>query len=351
MFKKTFQSLLSTKAAATDQLNQATTNHLLKTGLSRFMPPAQAATISDRILKWFESEKSSMEKPLFPPDFYEKYLNPEQEEITRTLQRNYNFSSYMVKVYLTTGLAMAGTLGIGYGMSPLVTSAGGSLLTFFGGFSTSLVGLYLFERTPPTISTETLNKGYMVHGWTNSFKRKLMFSSVVAGSALFVFPLIQLMNPAILPLAAVTSMLTMGGSAYYAYTRTPDEYKIWKSVLFGMGTGIIGVNTLALIAGPSVFMSACFSLGFYKGIKWLAIFQAYNSWKAVKAFEAGSYGHVDHVVDLYQRMRRLIKTVRRSARKLLGPYATQKAFWVYNEQSKKWEYKFINRLDLRDQGL
>jgi len=381
MFTKAFKSLASNKAA---------TSQLLKTTITQLVIPGQAALTSGRFLK---KPASLAPKPIFfPPQMKTSFHQPTpqfgfcqnpkpetpssgsagldnkiKEDLSKisiqfetmkdmTLQKNHNFSSYMAKAYLTTGFAMASTFGIGAALNPMITTFGSSFGTFFGGFWASLISLYRFENTPPTITTETLSNGTTVQSWTNSFKRKFIFSSVVTGSAFFLFPLMQLVNPAILPLAALTSMLTMGGSSYYAYTRSPDKFKIWESVLCGSLTGLIGVNMLALIAGPGALTAACFSQGFYQGMGLLTAFQAYNSYRAVKSFEGGNYGHLDHVVDLYQRVRSVVKAVPRNYRRIMekfygGPYYTHTAFWIYHEDTKTWEYKFIKKIDLRDNGL
>ena len=156
----------------------------------------------------------------------------------------------------------------------MITTFGGSFLTSFGGFWASLLSLHHFEKTPPTIITETLPDGEFVQRWTNSFKRMFIFSSVVAGSALFVFPLIQLMNPAIVGLAISTTFLTSVGSSLYTLSRRPGEFKIWESALYGSLTGLIGINVLPLIAGPGSLTAAGSSQGFYGVMRLIAAFHA-----------------------------------------------------------------------------
>jgi len=64
---------------------------------------------------------------------------------------------------------------------------------------------------------------------------------------------------------------------------------------------------LALMAGPGAFLAACFSPSFYGGMGLLAAFQAYNTKRAVKAFEAGNNDPNAYVVDLYKAIVRAYK--------------------------------------------
>lgn len=123
---------------------------------------------------------------------------------------------------------------------------------------------------------------------------------------------------------------------------------------------MIGVQLLSLLAtsifGPSLYPAACLSSGFYKGLGLLTVFQAYNTYRAVEAYKAGNYGHLDHVVDLYQRMRRAINTIFRTRRQVMdkiygGPYSTHQPYWVYSEETKTWNWEFKKKIDLHDKGL
>jgi len=213
----------------------------------------------------------------------------------------------MSRIYRTTGLSIAGSLGLSYIVAATsATVALNPFLTMFGGLALSIGGIVAINRIPPEIVVEKNAQNQMVEKWTNPLNRKLAFSAIIAGSGIMIAPFIRgllFVNPGIIPMAAGLSLLTMGGASLYAMYKPLGHFKAWESTLYGGLIGLIGMNVFSLILtamiGPNVFSIACSRVDMYVGLGLFSAFQALDTHLAVEAYKQGNYDHLMHVVNFF----------------------------------------------------
>jgi len=213
----------------------------------------------------------------------------------------------MSKIYRTTGLSIAGSLGLSYMLATTSTVITASpFLALFGGFAATIGGIIAMNRIPPEIVLEEGKPGVLVEKWKNPLSRQIAFTSIIAGSGVMLTPFMQsiiMVNPAIIPMAAGLSLFTMGGASLYAMSKPLGQFKAWESTLYSTLMGLIGMNVLSLILfatiGPNVFSLACGRIDLYLGLGLFTAFQAFDTHKAVQAFKEGNYDHLMHVVNFF----------------------------------------------------
>jgi len=227
------------------------------------------------------------------------------------ITKDASLNSFMAKIYTTTGLSVASSLGISYllATSPLVYTH--PFLLTFGGLAASITGIIAFNAMSPIIKREYVS-GQLIERWENSIPRKLAFATIIAGSGVMISPFmnaIMALNPGIIPMAVGLSFLVMGGSSIYSLKKPLGHFKTWESTLAGGLIGLVGMNLLSIlfhaIMGPNVFSYACSKVDLYIGLGLFSAFQAFDTQKAVRDFRSGRYDHLTHVISFFLNFKNL----------------------------------------------
>lgn len=229
------------------------------------------------------------------------------------IQKDTNLNKFMTKIYRTTGVSILGSLGLSALLSasvPFVMAH--PFATMLGGFVMSVAGIQGVSSIKPKIVQEKQPGGKIIENLQNPLIRKLAFLSFIGGSAISLSPLMGILmawNPAIIPMAAGISALTMGGASLYAMYKPLGHFKPWESTLYSTLLGLVGMNVASLLLtaciGPNVISMACSRVDLYVGLGLFTLFQAYDTHKAVEAFEAGNHDYLEHVVDFFLNFKNL----------------------------------------------
>jgi len=232
---------------------------------------------------------------------------PSGPNVNTIIESDINLNKFMSKIYRTTGLSIASSLGISYMLAASTAAVSMSpFVTIFGGLAMSIGGIVAMSRIQPQITLEKGAKGQMIEKWTNPPSRLAAFSAVIAGSGIMLSPFMQsllFINPGIIPMAAGLSIMTMGGASLYAMYKPLGQFKSWESTLYGGLVGLIGMNVLSLlttaIIGPNIFSLACSRVDMYIGLGLFTAFQAVDTQIAVQAYKDGNYDHLQHVINFF----------------------------------------------------
>jgi len=279
----------------------------LKSALLASKTPFQAALLQRSFARNFQKTQNRTDQPEIITPVQTTVPPVTGPTVDTLIRQDLNLNKFMSRIYSTTGLSIAGSLGFSYalamGSSAVVASP---FLALFGGLAMSIGGIVAMGRIPPQIVVEKDVKGKMVEKWTNSLGRKLAFSSIIAGSGIMLAPFMKgliMINPAIIPMAAGLSIFTMGGSSLYAMYKPLGQFKAWESTLYGTLLGLIGMNVCSLLVaaaiGPNIFSLACSRVDMYVGLGLFAAFQAMDTQLAVQAYQDGNYDHLQHVVNFF----------------------------------------------------
>jgi len=285
MFSTVFKTLSSKPLVA---------NPLFKSAFLASKTPFQAAVIQRSFSRHAPQRPpttttSQTKEEVFHP---EKEFVPKGPVVDQLIREDYNLNKFMTKIYRTTGLSIAGSLGLSYLLATTsVTIAMNPFVAVLGGLAMSIGGIVAMNRIPPQISLERVGNKE-VEKWTNPPSRQLAFSSIIAGSGIMISPFIQglcMVNPGIIPMAAGLSIFTMGGASLYAMYKPLGHFKAWESTLYSALIGMIGMNVLSLILtavmGPNIFSIACGRVDMYVGLGLFAAFRAMDTQVAVQAYK------------------------------------------------------------------
>jgi FtsH-binding integral membrane protein len=231
---------------------------------------------------------------------------PTAEEV---VQRDYNLSNYLNKIYKTTGLSICSSIGLSYLLSytylPLYHPFG----LLLGGAAMSLGGIFAFTSIPPNITVSHVD-GKTIENWTNPQSRLLSFAAIIAGSGITLSPfLTTISNPLAVPTAIGAAILILGGSSIYALKKPIGHFKTWEATLSGGLIGLLGINLLSIlfqaVVGPNLFTYTCMNVDMYVGLGLFTAFQAYDTNRAVREFQLGNFDHLSHVVQFFLNFKNL----------------------------------------------
>jgi len=301
MFASSFKALLS---------KPAMNNAAFKSTLFATKTPFQAALMQKSFARHFN--KASQEHKTSYTE--ETYVRPETivpppsgPNVSTIIESDINLNKFMSRIYRTTGLSIASGLGVSYMLAASTAAVSMSpFITMFGGLAMSIGGIIAMNRIAPEITLEKGPKGQMIEKWSNPPSRLAAFSAIIAGSGVMLSPFMQSLlfyNPAIIPMAAGLSVLTMGGASLYAMYKPLGQFKAWESTLYGGLVGLIGMNVISLLTaaviGPNIFSLACSRVDMYVGLGLFTAFQAVDTQLAVQAYKEGNYDHLQHVVNFF----------------------------------------------------
>ncbi len=188
-----------------------------------------------------------------------KALQNETKDETHVgrMQQNNGLRNFLLKVYLTTGAGIAGTLVVSYATAPIVFTVGFFTTAAIGLISSlaSIVGLGMttYEVKEHTISG--VSRCYTVQ----STGRKLAFAGLVTGMGISLSPLIGLVmaiDSTVVPVAGLATLSTVAGASYYAYSRKDDKIQSWGPALYGSLSGLLLTN-IVCFAMQLTNMSRC----------------------------------------------------------------------------------------------
>ena len=181
---------------------------------------------------------------------------------------NVGLSDFLGRVYKTTGLSVAASLGGSYALAALLGPAafGPALI---GGLVTSLGAMFAMYKIQPSTQRDAAGRLLTV----NPPNRQIAFGAFVAGNSLMLVPLVAMtaaISPLIIPVAAGAAGLTMLGSSLYAYRQPNGSMLSLAAPLTGaLGASIVlGIAGMAAsaIVGPNLFSSVVFSVYPYVSI-------------------------------------------------------------------------------------
>jgi len=287
----------------------ALANSALKSTLFASKAPFQAALLQRSFSRHFDKTNTNNVPPYTGEKAGETFkpIPPTGPNVDQIIREDINLNKFMTKIYTTTGLSIVGFLGVSSALAVSTASIAMSpFITMFGGLAISIGGIIAMNRIPPQLVIEKGTKGQVVEKLVNPFSRKVAFSSIIAGSGIMVSPFMQgliLTNPAIIPMAAGLSIMTMGGSSLYAMYKPLGQFRTWEATLYSGLIGLIGMNVASMITfaviGPNVFSLACGKIDMYLGLALFTAFQAMDTQMAVQAYKDGNHDHLIHVVNFF----------------------------------------------------
>lgn len=233
--------------------------------------------------------------------------------MNQVIKEDQNLNKFMAKIYKTTGISFASSLGIASALAvslPMTSVMASGLL--FGGLMTSLTGICAFCMYPSDKVKERLPNGRIVRTPVSPWIRKIAYSTLVVGSGISLSPLIKvamLMNPAYIPMAAGMSVFTMVGATLYAKYKPLGSFKAWQAPLYGSLLGLLSVNIISfllhVIIGPNPLSYAWFCTEMYVGLGLFTMFQMHDTHQAVEAFKNGKYDHLEHAMEFFLNIKNL----------------------------------------------
>ena len=229
----------------------------------------------------------------------------EKEEfysVHRSVSTYSGVERFLGKVYATTGLSIAATLGIAQGLSysgmalqyPIHSFGMGAVLCF-SGLAGVMYSKYRIVADVDGISSE------------NTTSRIFSYGAFVSGMSLTMAPMVEICNlysPTILPIATGLSISTMIGASLFAYSRPNDSLLVYKAPLMGALTGLIGVSLSALVGSwafgyNNLAIQILHNVDLYGGIMLFSALTAYDTHKAIDMYKRNDPDHLGVATDMY----------------------------------------------------
>lgn len=217
---------------------------------------------------------------------------------------NVGLSEFLGRVYRVTGLSVASTLAIGYGvaMTGLPMSVGVMTL---GGFVVSIGSLLalMFGKKPVTLRRpEDPTKLYTV----NPPARQALYATFIAGNSFAIAPYVaavSILNPMVVPAAVVATGLTMAGASFVAFKKPNGSLLSLAAPMGGALLGLIGLQLASFASvyfmGPNAFAAAMSTVYPYAGIGIFSVLTAIDTHMAVNEYQSGQADHLTHAVSFY----------------------------------------------------
>jgi len=229
--------------------------------------------------------------------------------VHRTVSTYTGIQKFLGRVYGTTGLSIAATLGLAQGLSHFgvalahpIECFGAGVVMSFGGLAGIMYKKYRVIQDSDGIRSE------------NSSARLLSYGAFVTGMSLTLSPMVQICNefsPTILPIATGLSIFTMVGASMFAYSRPADSLLIYKAPLMGALTGLVGVSLSALVGGwifgyHNITIQLLHNIDLYGGILLFSGFTAYDTHRAIDMYKRNDPDHLGVATDMYLNFMNLL---------------------------------------------
>jgi FtsH-binding integral membrane protein len=229
----------------------------------------------------------------------------EKEEfysVHRSISTYTGMQKFLSRVYGTTCLSIATTLGLAQGLSHFGVALehplecfGIGIVASFGGLAGIMYKKYRIVHDSDGIRSE------------NSPARMLSYGSFVTGMSLTLAPMVQICNefsPTILPIATGLSIFTMAGASMFAYSRPADSLLVYKAPLMGALMGLVGVSASALVGGwifgyNNLAIQLLHNVDLYGGILLFTGFTAYDTHRAIDMYKRNDPDHLGVATDMY----------------------------------------------------
>jgi hypothetical protein len=222
------------------------------------------------------------------------------------IQNDLALSSYVLKVYRTTGISVGTFLGGSYLLSTTAAAMSFASPLMWGGLATSLLSIIGFYFTPQTITEKQGLDGQIVKTIEDSYLRKMFYAGIIGGSTLSMAPFVGYMNfisPNIIPIAAVASMAVMGGSSLYAIKQKQGSFTAWRSALFGGLLGLVGLQIVSgltfMAIGPNMFTMMATRFDTIAGLGLFTAFQMFDTQEVITEYSEGKRDHLNHSINFF----------------------------------------------------
>lgn len=240
-------------------------------------------------------------KILFQSPLLQRFFSHQERSSPSTSSLN----KYMTKIYRTTGLSIAGSLGLSYILSKTAVAMN-PLTAVLRGLAMCIGGIIGLSAIKPQIKLKEVDNNPTAAEWVNPPSRQFAFLSILGGCGILLAPFIKsicMINPSIIPIAAGLSICTMGGASLYAMYKPLGHFKTWESTLYSALIGLISMQVVSLITfaaiGPNLFSLACSKVEMYAGLVLFTAYQAMDTQTAVEAYKEGNYDYLMHVVNFF----------------------------------------------------
>ena len=211
-----------------------------------------------------------------------------------------HINEYMVKFYKY--LTAASIMGIATAqiLSFSVPVGIPSAYLFLTGFALEHYGSEYVDKTKPKNYTYQDQDGNIKYGVTNSWKRKLGFTSTVLGYGCIIGSLLGLVPVAtsVLPLSAITCLFSTLGHLNYCKFAQKSKFNPIHLFISGVVTGTLGLNLVT--SGATIFLYENFlhmesiEMGTYIGMVLYNMFTSHDSQKAIEDVENGKGDYLKH---------------------------------------------------------
>ncbi len=280
--------------------------------LGRFMAVRSLTTFPKYSEYVTKSEMNKRHKMTVEPVTMVSDRIVEEEEfysVHRTVSTFTGMHKFLGRVYGTTGLSIAATLGLAQGLSHFgfalehpIECLGLGIVASFGGLAGIMYKKYRVIQDSDEIRSE------------NSSARLLSYGAFVAGMSLTLSPMVQICNdfsPTILPIATGLSLFTMAGASLVAYSRPADSLLVYKAPLMGALTGLVGVSVSALVGGwifgyNNLMIQLLHNVDLYGGIILFTGFTAYDTHRAIDMYKRNDPDHLGVSTDMYLNFMNLL---------------------------------------------
>lgn len=244
----------------------------------------------------FSSVKKYMSTAIVP-------CPPETTQIDVGLRR------FLSRVFLRTGLGIAGTVGLAAALAPVAMELapqflGGGLLLALA----SCIGVTMIKPEIKSVQVsvpKTSETQEVLYAKDKPF-REVCFAGLIGSMALGLAPMMQIIteiSPMIVPISLGLTSAIFGGCWLVSKWCSDLQMMQWRApLMIGLGTlvggGLLSIGSM-LIWGPNMFSAMWQTIDIYGGIALFTGMSIYDMHAAVKMYQEKNPDHIGCATNLY----------------------------------------------------
>lgn len=221
-----------------------------------------------------------------------------------TVKTDMGLRQFLGRVYLRSGLGIAGTVGLAAALAPFAFTGAFPYL-MCGGLVLAMGSCLGIIYIKPEIKTITVGNQEVVYA-KDKLSRELCFVGLVGGMAMGLAPMMYIIteiSPMIVPISLMLTSSIFGGCWWYSKRCSDLQMMKWRApLLIGLGTlvggGLLSLGSM-LIFGPNMFSTMWQTLDIYGGIALFTGMTIYDMHAAVKMYQEKNPDHIGCSTNLY----------------------------------------------------
>jgi FtsH-binding integral membrane protein len=215
---------------------------------------------------------------------------------------------FLKKVYKTTGVGIV----LGLSTAHMLHASGIALTHPYHLMGVGFVGAMASIATMSWVKCEYLEKDGL-HYSRQPIARLTAYGGLCVGMGATIAPMVSMYcteQPMILPMAVGISAATMFGASMYAYMRPHNALSAWRGPLAGCLTGCVAMGLASIgstwMFGPNAFSEMWWHVDMYAGVVLFSAMTSYDTYAAVKMYEAHTPDHIECATSLYLNFMNLL---------------------------------------------